>query len=108
MDAAGRAFSAGVELAYQGKSYRLTSRDLLRMAAVHPAGVAAGRPLTFDTPPGRALLEELLAPLERPPVDAVIRPSGDRKGFTVVPSSDGTAGGVGRALRRLGTRGDER
>ena len=90
MDAARQAFSAGVELAYQGNSYRLTSRDLLRMAAVHPAGVAAGRPLTFDTPPGRALLEELLAPLEHPPVDAVIRPADDRKGFTVVPSSDGT------------------
>jgi vancomycin resistance protein YoaR len=90
MDAARQAFSAGVELAYQGKSYHLASEDLLRMAAVHPAGVAAGRPLTFDTPPGRALLEELLAPLEHPPVDAVIRPSGDRKGFTVVPSRDGT------------------
>lgn len=90
MDAARLAFSAPVELAYQGITYRLTPQELVSMAAVDPQGVAAGRPLTFDTSPGRALLEQRLASVEHPPVDAVIQPAGDRKGFTVVPSSDGT------------------
>jgi vancomycin resistance protein YoaR len=90
MDAARQAFSAAVELAYQGSTYRLTSEELARMAAVDPHGVPAGHPLTFDTPQARALLEQRLASVEHSPVDAVIQPADDRKGFTVVPSSDGT------------------
>lgn len=90
MDAARQAFSASVELAYQRSVYRLTSEDLVRIAEIDPGGVPAGSPLTFDTPQARALLEQRLASVEHPPVDAVIQPAKDRKGFTVVPSSDGT------------------
>jgi len=90
MDAARQALSAALELAYQGTTYRLTSEDLVRMAAVDPRGVSTGHPLTFDTPQAHALLEERLAAVEHQPVDAIIQPADDRKGFTVLPGSDGT------------------
>ncbi|MCJ7796808.1 MAG: VanW family protein [Thermoleophilia bacterium] len=111
MGAARQAFSADVELAYQGSSYRVTSADLVHMAAVDPDGVSAGHPLTFDTPQARALLEQRLASVEHPPVDAVIRPTDDRKGFTVVPSSDGTLvewDGLLAALGRAAMSRDQR
>lgn len=111
MDAARQAFSAAVELAYQGTTYRLTSEDLVLMAAVDPHGVSAGHPLTFDTPQARALLEQRLASVEHPPVDAVIQPAKDRKGFTVLPSSDGTLvewDGLIASLERAAMSGDQR
>lgn len=111
MDAARQAFSSDVELAYQGTTYRLTSEDLVRMAAVDPHGVPAGHPLTFDTPQARALLEQRLASVEHPPADAVIQPSNDRKGFAVLPSSDGTVvewDGLIAALERAAMSRDRR
>lgn len=90
VDAARQAVSADVELAYQGTTYRLTPEDLVGMVAVDPQGVPAGHPLTFDTPQARELLGQRLAPVERAPVDAVVQPADGGKGFTVVPSNDGT------------------
>lgn len=90
MGSAQAAFSAPVELYYQGTMFPLSSHDLSGMAAVDAAGVSAGHPLTFDTPAARALLEERLGVLESPPVDAVIRPARDGKGFAVTPGKDGT------------------
>ena len=111
MDAARRAFSADVELSYQGAMYQLTSKDLERMVAIAPQGVASEHPLTFDTPQARELLEQRLAPVEHAPVDAVIQPADGGKGFTVVPSSDGTLvewEGLLAALERAAMSSDQR
>lgn len=90
VESARQAFSAPVELYYQGTVYPLAPQELAAMAAVDAAGISAGHPLTFDTPSARALLEQRLAALESPPVDAVIEPAHDDRGFTVIPGRDGT------------------
>lgn len=90
MESARQAFSAPVDLYYQGTVYPLTPQDLADMAAVDTAGISAGHPLTFDTPSGRSLLEQRLAAIESPPIDAVIAPAHDDRGFTVIPGKDGT------------------
>lgn len=111
VESARRAFSAPVELYYQGTVYSLTPQDLAGMAAVDAAGISAGHPLTFDTPSARALLEKRLAAMESPPIDAVIAPAHNDRGFTVIPGRDGTVvewEGLIAGLERAAMSGDRR
>ena len=77
-------------LGYQGARFEIAPEELAAMAAPDPSGIGAGKPITFDTDAARELLGKRLRPLEDPPVDAQVVPSGDGRGFTVRPSSDGT------------------
>jgi vancomycin resistance protein YoaR len=78
-----------VTLGFRDKSFRLSPADLVKMAALDQAGLAVGRPFTFETEAARGLLESLLGGIETPAVDAVIKPGADGKSYTVVPSKNG-------------------
>ena len=81
--------AAPVTLGFRDKTFLLSPKDLLKMAALDEAGLAVGRPFTFGTEAARGLLESLLGGIETPAVDAVIKPGADGKSFTVVPSKNG-------------------
>jgi vancomycin resistance protein YoaR len=81
--------SAPITLGFQEKTFLLSPEDLLKMAVLDQAGLAIGRPFTFETEAARSLLQPLLKSVETAPVDAVMKPASDGKSFTVVPSKDG-------------------
>jgi vancomycin resistance protein YoaR len=81
--------AAPVTLGFRDKTFLLSPEDLLKMAALDQAGLAVGRPFTFNTEAARDLLAALLRGIETPAVDAVIKPGTDGKSFTVVPSKNG-------------------
>ena len=88
--AAAGAFATPISLDYQGKSYLLTTNKLVTSTSVDIGSLAGGGlPLTLDNDAGRDLLSHLLAPLERPPVEAKVVPDKDGKGYKVTPSRDG-------------------
>lgn len=82
-------FSAPVRLTYRDWVADLTPDDLAQMAQFFPEGVDAGRPLTVDSTTGRELVEQRLAAIETPPVDAEIVPSVDGRSYSVIASKDG-------------------
>ncbi|NLG66096.1 MAG: hypothetical protein GX536_00115 [Actinobacteria bacterium] len=82
-------FSAPVRLTYRDWVADLTPDDLAQMAQFFPEGVDAGRPLTVDSTTGRELVEQRLAAIETPPVDAEIVPAVDRRSYSVIASKDG-------------------
>lgn len=82
-------FSAPVKLTYRDMTVQLAPEDLKRMARFSPEGYAVGRPLTVDSEQGMAILSELLAPVERSPLDAQVIPAEDGRSYSVVPSRDG-------------------
>jgi vancomycin resistance protein YoaR len=84
------ALSEPLTLGYQGQEYAIQPDELASMVDVNPTGVGSGLPLTFETERARGLLGTRLAAIEDPPVDAVIVPVTGGKGFTVVPSAEGT------------------
>ncbi len=88
--AAGAAFSRPIVLAYREARFTLSPDVLATMAEVNPAGVAAGRAITFDTPQAREILERLLSGLAVAPVDARFTVRGDGRGFDVIPGREGT------------------
>lgn len=82
-------FSAPVRLTYRDWVADLTPDDLAQMAQFFPEGVDAGRPLTVDSTTGRELVEQRLAAIETPPVDAEIVPAIDGRSYSVIASKDG-------------------
>ncbi len=82
-------FSAPVRLTYRDWVADLTPDDLAQMAQFFPEGVDAGRPLTVDSTTGRELVEQRLAAIETPPVDAEIVPAVDGRSYSVIASKDG-------------------
>jgi len=87
MEAAKVAFSRPLVLRYQDHNFELSVEQLTRMAAVpETAGATA---LTFDTPTSRELLENLLAPIRQPAVDARLKPVLGEKNLEVIPSKSG-------------------
>ncbi|MHB8868433.1 MAG: VanW family protein [Thermoleophilia bacterium] len=85
-----RALAEPVVLGYQGREFSIGPDELSAIVDMNPAGIGSGLPLTFDTDQARDVLGARLASLENPPLDAVIVPATDGKGFTVVPSAEGT------------------
>ncbi len=84
------ALAAPLALAYQGDEIMVSPEELAAMAEFNPSGVTSGLPFSFDTEAARGLLQPRLAAVEDPPVEAVIVPSEGEKGFTVLPSREGT------------------
>jgi len=87
MEAAKVAFSRPLVLRYQDLNFELSVEQLTRMAAVPETPGATA--LTFDTPASRELLENLLAPIRRPAVDARLKPILGEKNLDVIPSKSG-------------------
>jgi vancomycin resistance protein YoaR len=84
------ALSAPLTLGYQGSTFELSTADLAAMASPNPSGLKSGIPISFDTDAAHELLEQRLAPILDPPVEAQVVPNDDGKGFTITPSEDGT------------------
>lgn len=84
------ALAEPVTLGYQGSEFSITPDELASIVDINPAGVGSGLPVSFDTDQARDLLGGRLAAIEDPPVDAVIVPAPEGKGFSVIPSSEGT------------------
>lgn len=91
LDAARGFFSGPIEIRYQETSVSISREELLQIADFAPAGIASGRPVTVDTERGRALLEQKLAFLEKPALDAQVLPSEDGSSYSVIPSQDGVS-----------------
>ena len=89
--AARQAFAAPVRLAYQGRQFTLTTKQLLSIAAIDPVGLGLGRPLTYNTPAAHDTLSRLLAPIVVPAKDAQVLPGPTGKSYSVVPGKNGTA-----------------
>ena len=89
--AARQAFVSPVRLAYQGRQFTLTAKQLLSIAAIDPTGLELGRPLTYDTQAAHDTLTRLLAPIVVPARDAQVLPGPTGKSYSVVPGQDGTA-----------------
>lgn len=88
MEAAKVAFSRPLVLRFQDLSFELSGEQLATMAGV-PEGEGEPTALTFDTEKGRQVLEELLAPVRKPAVDAKLRPVRGEKNLDVTPSKSG-------------------
>ncbi|MBU2602166.1 MAG: VanW family protein [Actinobacteria bacterium] len=84
------ALAGPLTLAYQGKEIVVSPEELAAMAEFNPSGMTSGLPFSFDTEAARELLQPRLAAVEDPPVEAVIVPAEGGRGFTVLPSSEGT------------------
>lgn len=84
------ALAEPLTLGYQGHEFTIQPDELASMVGINPSGIGSGLPLTFETEQARGLLGARLAVIEDPPVDAVIVPATEGKGFTVVPSAEGT------------------
>jgi vancomycin resistance protein YoaR len=105
------ALSEPLTLGYQGHEFTIQPDELASMVGINPTGIGSGLPLTFETEHARGLLGARLAVIEDPPVDAIIVPAAEGKGFTVVPSAEGTLvewPALLDAMARVATEGPRR